>query len=220
MELLWFGWSGRPVIAFPTSGARFYELEDFGLLDALAPKVEAGEIQVCCIDSVDTESWYNRRAHPAHKVRRHDQYDRYVRQEVFPFARERARRSDLALYGASFGGYHVVNLACRYPEEVSRAIAFSGIFDTHRFLGGYWDDLCYFHCPTAYVPNMNGDWTRRLSGVEFIVATGEFDHLAPGNREFQAMLASKAIHAVSEIWPGVFGHDWPFWKQHLQRFLP
>jgi esterase/lipase superfamily enzyme len=220
MELLWFGRSGRPVVLFPTSGGRFTELEDTGFVGSLGGKIARGEIQVCCVDSVDTESWYNRSAPPAVRVRRHDQYDQYLRDELFPYVRARSGRGDLALFGASFGAYHAMNVACRYPEQVGRVIAFSGIFDIHRQLNGYWDDLCYFHCPTAYVPNLDEGWVRRLSQVQFVVATGEFDHLAEGNREFIGILAGKGIPLVGEIWQGSFGHDWPFWKEHIQRFLP
>ncbi len=220
MELLWFGHWGRPLVAFPTSNASFHELEDFGLIRALAPKIEAGEVQVCCVDTVNGESWYNRSVHPAVRVRRHDQYDRYIRDEVFPYARHRAGRDDIAVYGASFGAYHAMNLACRYPEQVRRVIAFSGVFDIHSYLDGYWDDLCYFHCPTAYIPNLEDEWVRRVSGVEIVVATGEHDHLADRNREFIGMLRGKGIPVVGELWSGQFGHDWPYWGQHIVRFLP
>lgn len=220
MELLWFGTAGRPVVTFPTSMGRFYQLEDFGLVGALADRIAAGELQLCCLDSVDAESWYNRSAAPAERMRRHDAYDRYVRDEVFPFVTARAGRDDLALFGASFGAYHAVNVACRYPERVRKAIAFSGLFDIHRYLNGYWSDLAYFHCPTEYVANMDADWVGRLARVEFVIATGEFDHLAPGNREFITLFERKGLPVTGEIWPGTFGHDWPFWGEHIRRFLP
>ncbi len=46
-------------VVFPTSGGRFWEYEDRGMVGALAPKIERGELQVICVDSVDQESWYN-----------------------------------------------------------------------------------------------------------------------------------------------------------------
>jgi esterase/lipase superfamily enzyme len=220
MELLWFGHAGRPVVGFPTSAGRFYQLEDFGLIRSLQGTIEAGQLQVCCVDSVDLESWYNRGAHPADRVRRHDQYDRYLRDEVLPFVRHRSGRDDVALFGASFGAYHAMNVACRQPELARSVIAFSGLFDIHRYLDGYWDDLCYFHCPTAYVPNLDGGWVGRVSRLQLVVATGEHDHLAEANRQFMGILRGKGIPVTGEIWPGTFGHDWPFWVHHIHRFLP
>lgn len=220
MELLWFGTTGRPALLFPTAVSRFYEPEDFGIVGALKGKVERGELQLCCVDTVNTESWYNDSAPPPVRIARHEQYDAYLRNEVAPMIRDRAQRDDLAVYGASFGAYHAMNFACRYPELVRRAVCFSGIYDIHRFLGGYWNDACYFHCPTAYVPNLDGAGSDRLRNVQFVIATGEHDTLVNVNREFISILQGKGLNVHGEIWPGVFGHDWPYWREHLPRFLP
>jgi esterase/lipase superfamily enzyme len=219
MEFLWFGKFGRPVMLFPTSAGRYSENVDFGLADSLADKVDGGEIQLILADTVNGESWYNKGVHPAVRVARHVQYDAYLRHELVPYIHNRAQRGDLVVYGASFGAYHAANFASRYPDVVSRAICFSGVYDIHPFLDGYWGDNCYFHCPTANLPNVGPDWVGRLSRVEWIIATGEHDTLVNENRKFSAMLGSKGIPNHLEIWPGVFGHDWPWWREHLRRFV-
>ena len=124
MEFLWFGHSGRPLMVFPTSGGSFFENEDFHLIDSLADKIDRGELQVICVDSLDSETWHNESIHPASKAARHEQYDRYLRDEVVPYIQNRARRDDLMVYGASFGGYHAANFAGRHPDVVSRAVIF------------------------------------------------------------------------------------------------
>src|SRR5438093_2297865 len=58
MELLHFGHAGRPLLVFPTSMGRFFQWEDFGLVSALSDHIEAGAIQLVCLDSLDGESWY------------------------------------------------------------------------------------------------------------------------------------------------------------------
>ena len=219
MEFLWFGHSGRPLMVFPTSGGSFFENEDFHLIDSLADKIDRGELQVICVDSLDSETWHNESIHPASKAARHEQYDRYLRDEVVPYIQNRARRDDLMVYGASFGGYHAANFAGRHPDVVSRAVIFSGVYDIHRFLYGYWDDTCYFNCPVAYIPNANGDYWTRLSRVEWVIATGEHDSLINENREFAWILQTKGLPVYSEFWPGQFGHDWPWWREHLRRFV-
>jgi esterase/lipase superfamily enzyme len=220
MEALWFGHSGHPVLMFPTSMGRFYQNEDFGLIGALSGKIESGVVQVFCVDSVDEESWYDKQAHPADRIRRHDLYDRYIRHEAIPYVQQRAGQHNISVFGASFGAYHAANIAGRYPDVVSAAVLFSGIYDIHRFVEGYWDDLCYFHCPAAYIANMNPTWSARLSKVCWVIATGEFDSLIQDNRGFADLLASKGIQRHAEFWPGVFGHDWPFWRENISRFLP
>src|SRR5271154_501344 len=78
MEFLWFGWSGYPVLAFPTSMGRFFQYEDTGLVGALASKIEAGYLQLVCVDSVDAESWYDHAIAPELRGIRHEQYDAYL----------------------------------------------------------------------------------------------------------------------------------------------
>ena len=47
----------------PRKGAS-YEYEDNKMVAAVADKLDSGEIQIYCVDSVDSESWYNKQAHP------------------------------------------------------------------------------------------------------------------------------------------------------------
>jgi esterase/lipase superfamily enzyme len=219
MEFLWFGKFGRPLMMFPTSAGRYNENEDFHLADSLADKVDRGEIQLALIGAVNEESWYNKGVHPMVRAARHVQYDAYLRHEMVPYIFNRAQRSDLMVYGASFGAYHASNFASRHPDVVSRAICFSGVYDIHSFLDGYWDETCYFNCPVANIPNMNAEWSAKLARIEWVIATGEYDTLVQENRDFSAMLWSKGIPNHLEIWSGVFGHDWPFWREHLRRFV-
>ncbi|HVR41151.1 MAG TPA: alpha/beta hydrolase-fold protein [Thermoanaerobaculia bacterium] len=219
MELLWFGKFGRPVMLFPTSAGRYFENEDYRLVDSVADKVDSGDIQVVLVDTVNDESWYNKSVHPAVRAARHAQYDAYLRHEMVPYIFNRAQRGDLVVYGASFGAYHAANFAARYPDVVSRAICFSGVFDIHSQLDGYWDDNCYFHCPTAYIPNMDSEWVGKLSRIGWVIATGEHDVIVDRTRSFSELLGSKNIPHHFELWPGVFGHDWPWWREHLRRFV-
>jgi esterase/lipase superfamily enzyme len=220
VEYLWFGEAGRPLVMFPTSGGRYYENEDRGLVQSLGDYVAEGRLQVCCIDAFNDETWNNLGIPPSERIARHDTFDRYLSEEMFPMVAARAGRGDTAVFGASMGGYHAVNFAARHPDQVARCIALSGLFDNRRLLDGHWEDLCYYHCPGCFVPNMDDEWVARLNGVEWVIATGEQDSLVEETRAFSRTLRLKGIGVHSEIWPGVFGHDWPYWKQHLRRFLP
>jgi esterase/lipase superfamily enzyme len=219
MEILWFGSAGYPVIAFPTSMGRFFQYEDSGTVAALAHKLEAGQLQLCCVDSVDVESWYNEGAHPRDRAPRHERYDAYVRSEVVPFVQYRAGRPDMGAFGCSFGGYHAANFAGRHPESVTKAVCFSGVYDVSRFTDGYWDDADYFNSPAMYIANMDAAAIAPLARIDWVIATGEFDALAPDNRRFDAVLTAKGIPHHTEIWPGINGHDWPSWNDAVVRLL-
>src|SRR5437867_11718705 len=98
MRLLWYGREGRPILIFPTSMGHESQTEDLGLIGGVGDLIERGVIQACCVNAVDEESWYNRGAFPADRVRRHDAYDRYLAGEVVPFIHSRMSRRDLISY--------------------------------------------------------------------------------------------------------------------------
>ena len=81
MESLVYGHAGQPILVFPTSRGRFFEYEDAGMIRALSSKLEAGAIQLFCVDAVDGESLYNKSVHPGARIWRHVQYERYVGNE-------------------------------------------------------------------------------------------------------------------------------------------
>lgn len=217
----WYGSCGAPVVLFPTSGGNHLENEDRGLVDALMPKIAAGAIQAVCVESINRDSWQRKDLHAAERLRRHDLWDAFLADEFLPFVRAMAPAGKLTVYGASMGGYHAVNVAARHPDLVDRCIAFSGLFDVHRLLDGdpFWNDLCYYHSPEAFIPNMDAEWTAKLSRVEWVIATGEHDSLVDESRRLISIFSDKGVPATGEIWPGVFGHDWPFWREHLPRFV-
>ena len=64
MEMVVFGHAGAKVLVFPTSQGRFYEWEDRGMIGALSEHINNGWVQVYCVDSIDSESWYAKWAHP------------------------------------------------------------------------------------------------------------------------------------------------------------
>jgi esterase/lipase superfamily enzyme len=68
MEMLLFGHAGAPVLVFPTSQGRFYEFEDRGMVGTLSEQLEQGWIQLICVDSIDSESFYCRWAHPGGRI--------------------------------------------------------------------------------------------------------------------------------------------------------
>src|ERR671931_1475225 len=116
MEVLVFGHAGTPVLVSPTSGGRFFDFEDRGMIRALSAKIENGDLHLFCADSVDAESWYNKSVHPRQRVLRHLQYERYLLHELIPFLRWENHSAQLVLAGCSFGGYHAVNFALKHPD--------------------------------------------------------------------------------------------------------
>jgi esterase/lipase superfamily enzyme len=219
MELLVFGLGGTPYLVFPTSMGRFFDYENRGMIDAIRSKCESGEVQTFCVDSVDSESWYNKSAHPRDRVLRHNQYERYITDEVVPFIRNRNPGS-LGATGCSFGGFHAANLAFRHPDVVAHMVSMGGAFDTKQFLDGYYDDNCYFNCPVDYLPGMNDPWyLDRYARMRIVLATGETDICLGENRRLGDILTAKGVPHWLDIWGDGAGHDWPWWQAMARKFL-
>ncbi|HZQ23737.1 MAG TPA: alpha/beta fold hydrolase [Terriglobales bacterium] len=220
MELLIFGHAGISMIVFPTSMGRFFEYEDRGMVAALAPKIDRGELQVFCPDAVDLESWYNQYAHPRERVLRHLQYERYLLQELLPFVRSKNPSSQVAVTGCSFGGYHAVNFTLKHPDIVSHCVSMSGAFDIHRFLDGYYDNDCYFNCPPDYLPNMSDDWyLSRYRQIKLVLGAGEWDICLHHNVQLGRILDTKGIPHWLDIWGDHAEHDWPLWQRMAVKYF-
>lgn len=220
MELLAFGHGGAPAILFPTSRGRFYQNEDFGLIEAMRPGIEAGRHFVVCVDSVDDESWYAQDEHPADRIRRHEQWESYLLEEVVPFARGRAPHGPLTLAGASFGGFHAINVGMRHPRAFQRLIPMGGKFETDGFLDGHVDLGVHYHSVFRWLPRLDDpaklDELRRQRAI---LAVGEHDFCRGSNEALSRLLGQKEIaHDLAIWWGGV--HDWPTWREMARVYFP
>ena len=220
MEILSFGHAGLPVIVFPTSMGRFHDYEDQGMIAALAPKIDAGELPVFCADSVDGESWYNKSVPPRQRVLRHLQYERYLLHELLPLIRSKNASPQLALTGCSFGGYHTMNFALKHPDLVSYCVSMGGAFDIHQFLDGYYDSDCYFNCPPDFLANLTDEWyLSRYRRLNIVLATGEQDICKDENLRLSGILHARAVPHFLDVWGNNTGHDWPWWRQMAVKFF-
>ena len=219
MELLIFGHAGARVVVFPTSMGRFYEWEDQHMIGALAYHLEQGWLQLYCVDSVDGESWYGKHLHPAARAWRHAQYDAYLRDEVLPLTQYRNSNPFLMTTGASFGAYHAMTFALRYPERVGRTIGLSGLYDIRDITDGYSDETVYFNNPADFLANEHD--TARLDAlkrVQIIMAIGRDDPMRARNEQFSQLLWSKGIWHALRIWDG-WAHDWPYWREMILKYV-
>ncbi len=219
MELLVFGHAGARVLVFPTSQGRYFDWEDRGMIGAMGEHLDKGWIQMICVDSVDAESWYNKTIPPADRVKRHMQYDQYVLTEVLPFSAQRNTNPFVITTGTSFGAYHAVNFAFRYPHQIGRVIGMSGYYDVKRWTGGYSDDDVYFNNPCDYVVHEREPHRlEALRAMNIILAVGQDDSALENNKYLSGILWGKDIWHALRIWDG-FAHEWPVWQQMLPRYI-
>jgi esterase/lipase superfamily enzyme len=219
MDLLLFGHAGARVLVFPTSMGRFFGWEDRGMIEALRDQIDNGWIQLCCVDSVDSESWYARWKHPSDRAHRHGDYERYLLSEVLPFTRHRNPDPFLIVTGASFGAYHAVNLAFRHPHLVGRLIALAGLYDIKGMTGGFEDAVVYAHNPAHFVAHEHDHFRlEAMRRMDIILSIGRDDPNFHNNEYFSGMLWGKNIWHAFRIWDG-WAHDWPWWRQMIRHYI-
>lgn len=215
-EMLVYGEQGVPLILFPTSMGRYYESKDFGLIDSVRWFVDQGLVKIYCPDSIDANSWYNRRISPADRAYNHSCYDRVLLHEVAERAIQETGHERVVAAGCSFGGYHAANFAFRHPERVSYLFSLSGTFDIgDRVDGRHDDDNIYYNNPVSYMPdNQQADLWR----MGIILGVAEHDITRTQNEEMSALLKGKQIQHWLDVRPNAV-HDWPVWREMLPHYL-
>jgi esterase/lipase superfamily enzyme len=219
MDMLIHGHGGARVLVFPTSQGRFFEWEDRGMTRALDEHLERGWLQLFCVDSVDAESWYNKRMHPGARAWRHLQYDAYLEHEVIPFTQSRNGTPFMITTGSSFGAYHAMAFAFRHPFLVQRMLGMSGVYDIREMTDGYSDENVYFCNPPQFIPNEHDPWRLdALRRMDIILATGKDDSYRWNNEQMSTLLWQKGIGNALRLWDG-WAHDWPWWERMAQTYV-
>jgi esterase/lipase superfamily enzyme len=226
MELLVFGHSGAKVLVFPTREGRFFDYENWGLVNALQDRLEAGHFRLFCVDGVDSESLYCRAAAPRARVERHRQYECYILHEVIPFMVSENGVPSLIVHGCSIGAYHAMSLALRHPSLFCKAVALSGRYDLTRAVGpfddlfsGHYDQDVYFITPNHFVPNLHdSSYLEPIRRMDITLAVGEHDPFCESNRTLSQALADKGVPHRFAIWSGE-AHRARYWREMVRHYL-
>src|ERR1043165_1766480 len=223
MPLVAYGDAGYPLLMFPTAAADYLEYERFYLVDAIKDFIEAGKIRAYSINSVNKYSLLNRESHPAWKVEMLSRYDKYVTEEVLPLIRNECGPDARPLTtGASLGAFLAANTYFKHSDLFRGTIAMSGSYDIYNYLENYYDDNVYFNNPMMYLKNLNDDYhlPRLRQADSIVIVTGQGSFEAPNrSREFSALLHSKGIPHLLDVWGHDVAHDWVWWRKMLPHFL-
>jgi esterase/lipase superfamily enzyme len=226
MELLVFGHAGEPVLFFPTRTAHFYDYEDWLVIEALRRKIEAGNLQVYCLDSIDKESFYAKDITPPVRIVRHLQYEQYVLQEVLDLVRKKNPYRTFVAAGCSLGAYHAANLAFKYPALFHKMVGLSGRYDLttsmmyfEDLFEGYRDENIYYNMPSQFIPNLRDEhFIKLMKAMEIIFVVGENDVFLENNRLLSNALWDKGIWNALHIWDGE-SHKAKYWRHMVQLYL-
>lgn len=218
MELLVFGHAGAKVLMFPTRDGRFWEYERLGLVASLADKLEAGQLQLYCIEGLAMESFYSFDRHPADRLHRHSAFEDYILNEVLPLMAEKNAHDCTIVQGCSLGAFQAANLVFRHPHLFRKLVAFSGRYDLTTkvesfgdLFDGYYDDTVYYNTPLHFLPGLACPWRlERLRQVEIVLTIGKDDPFLDNNHHLSRILGEKQISHQLHLWDGRAhqGHAW------------
>lgn len=224
--ILAYGHWGRPLLAFPAQQGHRYEWEERGMVDSLAPQIEAGRLKLYCVDSWDSGTWFDQSLPLEERAHRHGAYEDWLLGHVVPWIHaDCGGLAPIAVTGTSFGAYHAANLALRRAEVFPLAVCLSGIYDVTRVGWGDPGDGVYFQNPLTYVDNLGGehlDWLRGRVHLVLVAGRGAWED-STGAREsterLASVLAGKGIPHELEIWGEDAAHDWPTWRQQIAHHM-
>ncbi|MFZ4455176.1 MAG: esterase family protein [Bacteroidales bacterium] len=226
MELLVYGHSGARVLLFPTRTGRFYDYENWRIIDSIKHFIENGWLQVYALDSIDQESFYCFWAHPQGRIERHIQFENYIINEVLPLSVTKNSNPFLMAVGCSMGAFHAVNIAFRFPNLFGKVVALSGRYDLTLKLGmfedllsGFYNDTIYYHSPSHYMYHISeSELLQQIRKLDITVVCGKDDVFLSNNRDFSQLLWNKNIHHKFYEWEGL-AHSARFWRQMLPMYL-
>lgn len=225
MEFKVYGHGGKPVIFIPCQGGRFFDFENFHMIDHWARWIEEGQCTVFAVDSIDSEAWGAFGADNRWRIENHEKWYRYIVDEMVPTIHYLSGRLDIMPFGCSMGAMHAANLFFRRPDLFDAVFAISGLYDSYDFFGDYMDDLIYDNCPVYYLANMPADhpYLSMYAQRKMLITVGQGAWEGPlveSTRRLDTVCAQKGIPVRFEYWGHDVDHDWPWWFKMVEVYLP
>lgn len=230
MEFKIYGHAGRPVLFIPCQDGRFFDFENFRMTDYWGPWINEGKVMVFSIDTMDQETWSNKGAAPSWRIGRHEQWIRYITDEMVPLMRNMVNERNgwtgypgVIVTGCSLGATHAVNLFYRRPDLFDGLLALSGIYDIEYGFDGYMDSLVYENSPMNFLANMPSDhpYISLYNLKKSVICVGQGPWEIPeSTARLYRILQEKGIHTWVDFWGYDCAHDWSWWYKQVTYFVP
>jgi len=226
-DLIVYGHWGRPLLVFPSQQGRAWDYESNGMIDALAPLIEASRLKVYCVDSYDAGTWDRQDLPLEERARLHGSYEEWIAHQIAPWIHaDCGGFVEIMVTGCSFGAYHSANFALKRADLFPLAICLSGVYDVSALGWGERGDAVYFNNPMDYVAHLDGDhltWLRERVNLVLVCGQGQWEDTTgslDSTKAFAGLLGSKGIRHEMDLWGHDVPHDWPSWRNQIAHHLP
>ena len=221
IEYKTYGESGRGVLVFPSQDQRFYEWEDNGMIEVLAPMIEAGEFHLICCDSIDAETWSRTSGDYNERITLHEKWFNYITDELIPTINNGKK---LLVTGCSMGGYHAGNFFFRRPELFDGIISLSGLFHADYFFPNYQNKLIYLNSPLDFLNDLSernlkiGLYQNKT--MIFCCGQGNYERVTGSStNRLKDVLEKFKLNAWFDIWGKDVSHDFYWWRRQAKYFF-
>ena len=231
MEFKVYGHAGTPILVFPAQNGRFFDFENFGMVNTVEHYINNGQIQLFCCDSIDPESWSGEGLDNGYRTFMMEQWYYYIVNELVPRIFEINAQGNngynhdgIITTGCSMGATHAVNFMFRRPDIFSGTIALSGYYDSDLFFGDYHDDILYRNSPIQYLQGMSYDhpYVEMYRHCQIVLCCGQGaweDDMIRSTTRMKELLDYKDIPAWIDFWGYDVNHDWNWWQVQFPYFI-
>lgn len=226
MHMIVYGHTGVPMLAIPCQDGMCDNWESFQMPEELSDFLEAGQIQIFTVDTVDTESWSDKDGDKEHRAFIQEQYYRYLIEEARPLMLKMNGTGKLPIVtGFSMGGAHASIAFFRRPELFRGVLVCSGCYSAPYFWDGWCNSTLYDNSPLDFLRNMPKDHPYielyNQKKIVLCVGQGQWEGIClETTKAIKPLLEEKGIGAWVDIWGYDVDHDWPWWKKQVRYHLP
>lgn len=219
MELLILGDGGTPVLLFPSAYGNFREWDNHGAFSLLEEQIEKGYNQFFCVDSF-SECFLNRDIDPVSRMKRFNNYQDYIMDELLPFISEENENPFIITAGAALGACASLLFALKYPANFRKAIGLCGYYDIRVHTENMIDDHVYFNNPAEFVPNITDNKLLGfINGVHIRLLNYRNSNTLNASKTFSNTLWQKNIEHEHFIWDKETDDMWTLLPAMLKENL-
>ena len=198
MEFKVYGHSGKPVLFIPCQAGRFFDFENFHMIDHWNQWIEEGRCTVISCDTIDNEAWAASGSDCRWRSENVERWHHYIVDELVPIIHHITGRHDILPFGCSMGAMHAANLFFRRPDLFDGVFAISGVYDSLDFFGDYMDELLYHNCPVNYLADLPQDHfyldMYKHRKILIVVGQGAWEEpLVASTRRLEEVMRRKGI---------------------------